>query len=243
MCLVAIFHRVAEDATLVVGANREEAYARGGEAPHVQAGGCRFIAGRDPQAGGVWLGVNEHGVLIAVTNRKKLQPPARPRSRGLLARDLLGCSTAGEAVELAKTALDGGHYAGCNVVAADQQRVTVIHAADWLRIRPLPPGIHVLTANDVNDESDWRIGYSLWWLIQRQYTKANDCIAALKELCSQTGGSGGPAICLRGDDRGTVSSSILALRSPLQKSELWHAQGAPDRTPYENLSSLFQGLA
>ena len=36
---------------------------------------------RDLEAGGTWLGVNGHGVLIAVTNRHKVDVPAQPRSR------------------------------------------------------------------------------------------------------------------------------------------------------------------
>lgn len=240
MCLVAIFNRVVDDAALVVGANREEAFARGGEPPQILDGPCRIIAGVDPVAGGSWLGINEHGLLIAVTNRRKAELPAEPRSRGLLVRDLLASRTAREAGEQAIRALDKGNYLGCNLLVADRERVTVIHAADWLRVRPLPPGIHVLTASDVNDETDGRIGYSLWWLNQRDYKTGADCIAALKDLCSQSGASGGPPICLRAQDRGTVSSSLIAVRQPFAKSELWHAQGSPDKTPHVNLSHLLQ---
>src|SRR5208283_5304222 len=94
MCLLALFFRVVEDAPVVVGANREEEYARGGEPPQVLPGPPNAVGGRDPRSGGTWLGVNERGVLVAVTNRLKSEPPSQPRSRGLLARDLLGCDTA-----------------------------------------------------------------------------------------------------------------------------------------------------
>jgi len=87
MCLLAIFFRVVEDAPLIVGANREELYARGGEAPQRLDGSCRAIGGRDPAAGGTWLGVNEHGVLIAVTNRLKTElPPSRAAAGSWRAR-------------------------------------------------------------------------------------------------------------------------------------------------------------
>src|SRR5438034_533440 len=99
MCLLALFFRAVEDAPLVVGANREEDYARGGEPPQILDGALRAVGGRDPVAGGTWLAVNERGVLVAVTNRHKSNPPARPRSRGLLVRELLGSATAAEAVE------------------------------------------------------------------------------------------------------------------------------------------------
>src|SRR5262245_5112799 len=101
MCLLALFFHVVEDAPVIVGANREEFYDRGGLPPQVLEGRPRAVGGRDPSAGGTWLGVNERGVLAAVTNRRRSQLPAQPRSRGLLVRDLLGCSNAIGAVDQA----------------------------------------------------------------------------------------------------------------------------------------------
>ncbi|MFO0929749.1 MAG: hypothetical protein U0736_22455 [Gemmataceae bacterium] len=37
---------------------------------------------------------------------------------------------------------------------------TVIQAGDWLRVRPLPPGLHVLANFDVNDIGDRRVVYT-----------------------------------------------------------------------------------
>jgi uncharacterized protein with NRDE domain len=243
MCLLALFFRAVEDAPVVVGANREEFYARGGEPPQVLDGPVRAVAGLDPQGGGTWLGVNGRGVLVAVTNRTKSEPPPRPRSRGLLVRDLLTSSaSAREAVDRAVRALDKGPYAGCNVLCADADAAVVLEAGDWLRVRPLPPGLHVLTNYDVNDGHDRRLGHALWWLGERTYTHAGVCIAALRELCGQPG-NGDPPMCLRGPDRGTVSSTIIALRQPFARSTYLHAQGPPDRTPYQDYSRLLREIA
>src|SRR5262249_4824305 len=203
----------------------------------IQAGRCRFAAGTDPVAGGTWLGVNEHGLLAAITNRPKSQLPARPRSRGQLVRDLLACPGTVAAVALAARELGRDRYAGCNVLIVDHARAYVFHAGDWLRVRPLPPGLHVLTAHDVNDGSDRRLGHSLWWLCQRDPGTSAECVAALKELCAQPG-NGDPPICLRGETGGTVSSTIVVLRPGLAASSYWHAQGPPDRTPYADYSHL-----
>lgn len=241
MCLLALFYRVLEEAPVVAGANREEVYSRGGEPPQILHGPCAALAGVDPLARGTWFGVNERGVLIAVTNRPKTLLPAQPRSRGLLARELLDCPTATAAVEQATRELEQDLYAGCNILCADQESATVVHGGDWLRIRPLPPGLHVLTSHDVNDTSDRRLGHALGWLCQRSYACAEDCVLALKELCAQ-GGNGTPPMCLRGERSGTVSSSIVALRSPLALSSYFHAQGPPDRTPYSDYSHLLREL-
>src|SRR4051794_28710829 len=231
MCLLALFNRVAEDAPVVAGANREEAYARGGEPPRVLEGPVRVLAGIDPSAGGTWFGVNERGLLVAVTNRLKSEEPQRPRSRGLLARDLLSCPNARVAVDRAADELGRNRYAGCNLLCADAEQAVVIHAGDWLRVRPLPAGLHVLTNRDVNDSSDRRLGHAVWWLGQQATSSADECVTALRALCAQSEPLD-VAMCLHGPERGTVSSSIVALRRPPGQAIYLHAQGPPDRTPY-----------
>src|SRR5262245_346663 len=143
MCLLALLYHVARDAPVVAGANREEFYARGGLPPR-RLQGAAAVAGVDPTHGGTWLGVNGQGVLVAVTNRRKTDLPARPRSRGLLARDLLDCPSASKAAAWAQRELETGHYAGCNFLCADSRDAIVLHGGDWLRVRPLPAGVHVL---------------------------------------------------------------------------------------------------
>jgi hypothetical protein len=187
------------------------------------------------------LGVNAAGVLVAVINRPKSDVPAQPRSRGLLTRELLALSSAADAADVAARELSKNSYAGCNLVCADSRNAIVLLAGDWLRVRPLPPGLHVLTAHDVNDSSDRRLGHALWWLSQRAYGSASDCIKALQALCAQPG-NGDPPICLHGADRGTVSSSVVALRPSLARSTYLHAQGPPDRTPYLDHSHLLHQL-
>jgi uncharacterized protein with NRDE domain len=242
MCLLALFFRVVEDAAVVAGANREEYYQRGGEPPRRLNGPVPALAGVDPIAGGTWFGVNAKSVLVAVTNRRKSEVPAQPRSRGLLVREMLTCTSAAAAAEYAVRALEQNHYAGGNFLCADADRAVVIHAGDWLRIRPLPPGLHVLTNGDINDASDARLSYAAGWLARRSYSTADECVQALRQLCAQHEPEN-PPMCFRDKERGTVSSSLVALRGALTESMYLHAQGPPDRTPYADYSPLLHGLA
>ena len=239
MCLLALFFRTVDDAPFIVGANREELYTRGGEPPRILDDPCHAVAGVDPQAEGTWLGINERGVLVAITNRLKSQIPPQPRSRGLLVGDLLCCASAASAAELAARELDRNRYGGCNIVCVDRDYAVVLHGGDWLRVRPLPPGLHVLTAHDVNDASDRRIGHALWWLGQRGYANGEDCVTALKELCGQPG-NGDPPMCLHGKTGGTLSSSVIMVNNTPARSKYLHAQGPPDKTPYADYSHLLK---
>jgi uncharacterized protein with NRDE domain len=241
MCLLALFYRVVDDAVIVLGANREEVYVRGGLLPQILDGPVRAMAGVDPAAGGTWLGVNQYGLVVAVTNRPISQIPERPRSRGLLARDLLAQPNAAAAAQLAVRELETKHYAGCNFLVADGRSAIVVQGGDWLRIRPLPPGLHLLANGDVNDEADPRLAYALSVLQRNTYKQADECVTALRQLLGLRE-SDRPAICLRRGDRGTVSSSILLLRQSLGESKYLHAQGPPDVTPYEDYSELLKQL-
>jgi uncharacterized protein with NRDE domain len=246
MCLLALVYRVIEDAPLVVGANREEYYQRGGEPPRLLAD-VAAVAGVDPLAGGTWLGVNARGVLIAVTNRRKTNPPTAPRSRGILARELLAEPTAQAAVRHAVRELEQGTYAGCNFLCADASEAVVIHAGDWLRVRFLPPGIHVLANRDVNDPTDPRATHASLWLAHqtasvKPASSASSCLELLRELCASHEPECSP-VCYREENRGTVSSTLVALSPDLTAGKLLHAQGPPDVTPYQDVSYLLAELA
>jgi uncharacterized protein with NRDE domain len=242
MCLLALFCRVVDDAPIVLGANREEFYARGGNPPQLLEEPVRAAAGVDPVAGGTWLGVNQYGVVVAVTNRPLSHIPTNPRSRGLLTRELLSQPNAAAAAQCAIRELETKCYAGCNFLLADSRSAIIIQGGDWLRIRPLPPGLHLLANGDVNDEADARLRYVLSVLQQQTYCKAEECVTALRRLLGLHE-PGRPAVCLRHGDRGTVSSSILVIRHHLSGSAYLHAQGPPDQTDYTDYSDLLKQLS
>ena len=100
MCLVFIAYRTDGCAPVMIGANREESRRRPVTSPvccRVRSLRC-LLAGADhgpdgtfPEMG-TWLGVNEAGLAVAVTNRNdgELAWEDQTRSRGLLAVNLLG---------------------------------------------------------------------------------------------------------------------------------------------------------
>lgn len=246
MCLLAILYRVADDAPLIVAANREEAYTRQGTPLQLVRDPIPFLAGLDPLANGTWLGVNAHGLLVGITHLPRLTPSPKPRSRGLLVRDLLQCTTAQQASEAAVAELSKPDlYEGCNLLIGDGQGLYVVQAGEWLQVHTLPPGAHVLTSRaQVNDSSRPRIHFAQSWLAEQQESvnTSEGWLRRLPKLCSFTGDQSTPAICIHGPEHGTLCSSLIALRSPLKNSLLWHAQGPPDKNPYQDCSHLFADL-
>jgi uncharacterized protein with NRDE domain len=240
MCLLAIAYRAIDDAPIILAANREEAYARGGSPLALQNGPIPFIAGLDPLAGGTWLGINAARVFIAVTNRRKTRVPPQVRSRGLLVRDLLALSSAREAAHAAAAALASQPYAGCNIVCADAESLWVVHGGDWLRMRSLAPGFHLLTNGDVNDPADERINWINEQLHEAGPRTSEEVLSTLRRIAAHAG----PPIpvCLHECDRGTVASTLLCLGEQKRQGRLLHANGPPDQIPYVDHTDLLWEL-
>src|SRR5262245_11355229 len=94
MCTLILLDRVVPGVPVVVAANRDEYLARKSGPPVLwrpgQARGAAFVAPRDLEAGGTWMGINENGLFVGLTNRRAEIPDRARRSRGLLVQDALG---------------------------------------------------------------------------------------------------------------------------------------------------------
>lgn len=245
MCLLGIeFGRFDEFPVLVL-ANREEFYARPAAGPSLfprERETPGWMGGLDLVAGGTWLGLNEFGLLVAVTNRKKHGPPANPPSRGLLCRKLLAGREAASVVDTALRELQGNRFAGCNLLIASRDSACVVEGGDTLKTTQLQPGLHLLANAELNDTVDRRIER-----VRQEFSRANPTTAeawfhAAKHICQLPASGSAPAIYLSGSDRGTVSSTVLGLGQPLQTSRYWFAPGPPNSTSYDDCTPLLHLL-
>lgn len=243
MCLLALQFRTFAAAPVLVAANREEYYNRPASLPAVQPGSPRVLCGIDQRAGGTWLGVNEHGLVVGVTNRLKSHLPAAPRSRGLLCRELLACPSAAEAIALGERELATDHYAGANYLCADRDCAAVIHAGDRLETIELSPGLHLLSNGDVDDCADARQLYARYLFSIRFPSSPQAFLDRAQEVCQQGPNSAGDCtIILRGDDRGTVSSTLISLAAHAEDSVFLHSPQAPDLSAYADYSPRLREL-
>ncbi len=241
MCVMAILYRAARNTPILVAANRDEAVDRPSQAPRIQSGNPRSVCGIDRKAGGTWLGVNQHGLLAAVTNRPKRPEPADPRSRGLLCRELLNVRSAEEAVKYAADELATGAYAGANYLCADADYAAVVYGGDQVEVIELTPGLHVLTDDGLDDLRDERQEYVRRMLTLHKLDSAVTFLAVASRAFSRRPDAyGRRGTILIGKDHGTVSSTLLSLADKIQNSVLQYAAGPPCDVPYDDLSALLR---
>lgn len=168
------------------------------------------VAGLDLLGGGSWMGINDYGVTAVILNRTgTLGPQDGKRSRGELPLEMLDHADAATAVEAIKD-LDGTSYRPFNMVIADNTQAYWIKSEGKSTVQafPIPSGLHMLTAHDLDDGDSSRIQNNLTAfraapVPDPETGKWQDWINLLAH---------GKGMCfLLPNGFGTVSSSLMAL--------------------------------
>jgi len=247
MCTLVILWRPDHDWPLLLAGNRDEmaeraALAPGRHWPHRP----EVVAGLDRVGGGSWLGINDHGVVAVVMNREgTLGPLPGKRSRGELVLEALDHAQAAEAVG-ALEQLNPDAYRSFNLFVGDPV------SAHWIRheagerkaaveVHEMPPGLHMLSARELDDPSLARMRTFLPRFRQaavpspeRGEWGAWRHLLGIRAYSEVDGPYAAMNLDLPNGFR-TRSSHFLALpRYPGAVAPLFlHADGAPDRAPFE----------
>jgi uncharacterized protein with NRDE domain len=240
MCLVFINVPLRDDAPVMIGANREEQRRRPRTSPVCCRSGSRrcLLAGADfgPDgtfaAMGTWLGINDTGLIVAVTNRSDGELPwaDQYRSRGLLAIDLLQHDDSDRAARAARSQLQGGGFGGSNFLIADSRAALVVQAPGARRVSvvSLEPGTHAMTNYDVDDDSDSRIR------LVRSALQPASFLHSAAQICRDS------RVLIKGGDRGTISSSLIVAGRDVM---LFHITGDPTGREYGEFRLFDSGPA
>ncbi len=254
MCTLIILRRPDSAWPVLIAANRDEMLDRSWSPPGRHwSDRPEVVAGKDNLAGGSWLGVNATGVVAAVLNRHgTLGPAPGARSRGELVLDALDHPDAAQAAK-AFEALDPKAYRSFNLVIADNRDAFFVRSLGPAghKVVPIPAGLSMITAHELNDESSARIRFhrprfasttppdperGQWesWeklLASREHEPDAGPHGALTIVTDEKGG--------RRSGYGTSSSSLIALAAPGRAKPpgaVWRfAAGAPDITPFQDV--------
>lgn len=243
---------------LIVAANRDEYYARPAASPRVVREGPRVVAGVDLEKGGTWMGANERGLFVALTNQRSHEPaPRRPASRGGVVLDALSQADV-DGVDALLGRLDPSAYDGFNLMYGDAATLAVAYArpdrSTIERVR-LGDGVWVLP-NDVLGSSEFpkteRIAALAEPLLGLGWPELAAGLArALGDHEKHASLPAPPpgsrfhpallhelsAICVHTPVYGTRSAAIVALE-PGRVAHYLFADGPPCRTPFEDVTSL-----
>lgn len=256
MCTLTLAWRVFADAPVVVAANRDELLDRESEPPAVRAGDPKFVAPRDAEAGGTWIGYNEAGVFCGITNRWAEVPGGGERSRGLLVQDVLETESADEARRVVESAVEADTYNGFNLVVAERgpaggsDTTPQAFLLEWdgeLRVRGLEPGVHVVVNVGVDGEYFEPDGAPERGVEQAANAervrdalepRTSEGVTAWRDRATEVLADHDFGVCVHDPERrfGTRSSSVVTLFAD-GTAEFAFADGPPCETPFRPVES------
>lgn len=247
MCTLAIYFRLFGDYPVVVAANRDEYLDRPALPPTALGDRPRIIGGKDLRAKGTWLGINQHGLIVGLLNRRIVENGPNDdglRSRGLLCLDALQHASAASALQYVESQR-ARDYNGFNLLMASRDEAFVAYnRGGEIEVVKLTPGMHLLTNADVNDFECPRISrsYSRFAELGQREDFAADPVARRAELAALLADhstqldarTGRPnSLCLHLGDYGTRSSSLIFLHRDSTAVDHFFAAGPPCTSSYE----------
>ncbi len=230
MCTLLIRHNPVDPNPLALLTNRDEAYDRPSEGWAWRDGTPPYFAPRDKRSGGTWIGLNEHGVVAALTNIFPNQKSGTYRSRGALVTDMLALGQADKAQDALEAAVSEADYNNFNLLVADAHEA---HLFMWqhaqLKAFNLNPGSYRV-GNDPFDGGSQPLDgrANEVWFDEESATLAQH-----------------PQICKHGEKYGTrCSHRLLIHRDGIAQSEVWHLDGHPCEGQFARvLDSIKQATA
>ena len=226
MCTLIAAWRVFSD-PVVVAANRDEALDRPASRPHAWGEGSGIFAPRDERAGGTWIGTNDSGLFVAITNRRVGIEGAGERSRGLLVTDALSRKSAAEAIDHVIGETDRRSYDGFNLLVADSERAALVEWTGERRVSDLEPGVAVVV-NDGQPGVDRKRRGVRGRVQPRDGETAEEWLARVRSVLADHE----LGTCLHGEGYGTRSSSLVRIDG--EGNADWRfAAGPPCETEYE----------
>lgn len=242
MCTLTLAWQVFPEVPVALAANRDELLDRPSEPPERRNWETGVVAPKDTEAEGTWLGYNEHGLLVTITNRWDGRTVEGSRSRGLLVRDALACESAAAAARFVERELDGREYEGFHLLVADERAALLVEFDGRPRVRTLDPGVHIVV--NVGADGEYSIPAGREDAGRQQTASAEAVRRTLRPEPGESGqdwlGRAGCAlgdhecgVCIHGDGFGTRSSSLVHLGTDRTWFEF--ADGPPCESGYERV--------
>jgi len=244
MCTLIVSFQQHASAPLVIAANRDELRGRPASGPS-RWGTRDFIAPRDEQAGGTWLGLTRAGMFVGVTNRYPSERFTDRESRGALVVEALEAQSA-RALHTQLSKLSPKRFNTFHLLYADREAAYVTWSdGEEVHHSVLPAGLHVVTERSLGGDDHGRTQ-----LVERAWptlpTDEHDVPTAggLQALLATRVNDPAGSVCVDLPDfnYGTRSSLVLFVAPELNASRWYWADGRPDRTPFVERPELIAEL-
>ncbi len=240
MCLLIVLRAYHDDYPVLVAANRDERRDRKFSPPGLWVGDNhhRVLSPRDRKYGGTWLGVNEEGLFAGLTNVAGATPVTGAPTRGALPHLALGQGSIDEAAAALRGARAGNNAFQLVLADRDHIRICLWDGNDWSEEDWSED--HLVVSNE---HQAGHLTLDGLHRVLGPVRDANHRLDLLRPLLLDRGGMGRHAVLKKGDEYGTVSSSLIGVPADDMTDLIWRfAPGPPDETEYRDYGNLGRRL-
>jgi uncharacterized protein with NRDE domain len=213
MCTLFFRHQPDDEYPLAILSNRDEAYRRPSGGWDWRGSGRHHFAPIDLEAGGTWIGLNRHGVVVALTNIFPGRKDTGFRSRGALVTDMLQLNAAAGAPAVMAKSFTAHSYNKFNLLVADPLTAFVFSwAGEELETFDLRPGVYQVNNIPFHgiEQPDPGVPNQRW--LEREAGRLTEH----------------PMVCRHGEGYGTrCSHKLLIHKDGPERSKVWHLDGHP----------------
>lgn len=210
----------------------------------------------DVASGGTWIGMNDAGLLTAVTDQVTAWVPNPERSRGLLVFDVLeGFSDTASAKDyLSRPETRRGYRRG-NFVILDQESAWHVVWDRGIVVREIEAGAYALTNLTMLPDIEWTEHVErVWRRVERRRLRVLELakrlntsdpegvLRGLMSVASDHGGEKGTGSICYHDPSGEnlqSSSTLIAVASPVPSSRIYYCAGNPCEGEFREYSHIF----
>ncbi|MBN1656175.1 MAG: NRDE family protein [Deltaproteobacteria bacterium] len=260
MCTIALLYRVHLEFPLVVAANRDEFYQRPASRPQLLSSYPHSIGGLDLREQGTWMGANERGLTVGLTNqRTHASPDLSLQSRGRLVRRLLGARSVDEIRSLLLK-INPAQYNPFNLFFGDAACLFVAYARHDkkpISLQKLEPGVYALCNDRIGSpefpKAD-RVRRRAIEIVSQPWSRLKESLVDIlsdhdlppieavpeppvNSIFTRSQLHRLQAVCIHGEHYGTCSATLIAL----SKSGVAHylfADGPPCQTPFTEVTEM-----
>ncbi len=239
MCTLILATRVFDASPTFLASNRDERLDRPASDPILWETTPPFVGPRDELKGGTWLGVNAHGVIVAITNRFGASPDHDRRSRGALVVDALGGKTANAASQIAAGYSADAHNSFHLLLADENSAYVVWSDGSSITRFPLDAGVHIVTERSFGAAENARADF-VQGVANELARSAALTPAALKRLLAihRPNDFDALSVLLPDLNYGTRSSLVV----DVTQRQMEFADGPPNVVPYLDYSDLLRHM-
>ncbi|MDP6424814.1 MAG: NRDE family protein [Planctomycetota bacterium] len=245
MCVLIVCRDIDPDYPVILAANREEDPSRPTSPPglHAVADRCALYP-QDKRHGGTWIGINDSGIAVALTNVAGAPVPEAAHSRGLAVLQALAAGSVDEALDNVRGFMAREVVRPLQLVVADGARLAYFRRAGDDEACFDIEDLAVVLTNRHPPKTVEIGGLSGWVAVQAE--QGSDVEVRLDHLVVTLATAHGIdmktgerfPVCVEEGTQRTVSSTLLAVPRAGGDLRLRYCAGSPRTERFRDYSGL-----